>query len=149
MTPIAKFLADIPADRRKEMSRVLAVMRENLPAGYEEAFGKGMITWHVPLSRGPETYNGQPIMYAALASQKNYMALYLMSAYLSAESERALREGFKAAGKKLDMGKSCVRFKAADDLALDVIGKSVARFPVDEWIELNESARSAPKRMRS
>ena len=88
-----------------------------------------------------ETYNGQPLAVAVLGSQKNYMALHLMTVYGDKKHEAKLRDGFKAAGKKLDMGKSCVRFKKLDDLPLDVIAQAVASTPPDQFIARYEAVR--------
>lgn len=138
---VAEYLAQQPADRRKELERVRAVVRKHLPDGYKEGFGFGMIGWVVPLERYPDTYNGQPLMYAALAAQKNHLSLYLMGPYGSRELLQRLKDGFDAAGKKLDMGKSCIRFKRADDLDLDTIGQLVAAIPADRWVEIAKAAR--------
>ena len=100
-----------------------------------------MLNYGVPLSRFPNTYNGQPLCYAALAAQKNYCSLYLMSVYGDKPHEARLREGFAAAGKKLDMGKSCVRFRSPDDLPLDVVGELIASVPVEKWIAVYEKSR--------
>jgi hypothetical protein len=100
-----------------------------------------MLNYGIPLSRFPNTYNGQPLCYAALAAQKNYCSLYLMSVYGDKKHEAKLRDGFKAAGKKLDMGKSCVRFKSSDDLPLDVVGDLIASVPVEKWIAIYEASR--------
>ena len=140
-TTVAGYLAELPADRRKTISAVRAVVRKNLPKGYTESIGYGMICYTVPLSTYPQTYNCQPLCYAALAAQKNYCALYLMNVYGDAPTAKAFREGFKKAGKKLDMGKSCVRFKTADDLPLDVIGRTIAATPMKAFIEMFERAR--------
>jgi hypothetical protein len=99
-----------------------------------------MITWCIPLERYPDTYNKQPLAYAALAAQKNYYAVYL-TACMDSEQEAALRRGFAEAGKKLDMGKSCVRFRKLDDLPLEVIGRAVAATPPERFIELYEQAK--------
>jgi hypothetical protein len=120
---------------------VRAVVRKNLPKGYKEAVGYGMICYRVPLSTYPDTYNGQPLCYAALAAQKNYCALYLVNVYGDMPTAKAFREGFKKAGKKLDMGKSCVRFKTAGDLPLNVIGKTIAAMPVAAFIAKYESVK--------
>ena len=117
------------------------VVKQNLPAGYEEGVGFGMICYSVPLSAYRDTYNKQPLMYAALASQKNHLSLYLMPVYPDTALERRLRAAFAASGKKLDMGKSCIRFKRADDLPLDAIGDIVAAVPMDRWIEIARSVR--------
>jgi len=138
---VTEYLAELPADRRKTIAAVRAVVRKNLPKGYREAIGYGMICYSVPLSTYPDTYNGQPLCYAALAAQKQYCALYLMNVYGDAARTKALQDAFRKAGKKLDMGKSCVRFKTADDLPLDVIGKTIAATPVKAFIEKYEKAR--------
>jgi uncharacterized protein YdhG (YjbR/CyaY superfamily) len=140
-TTVAGYLAELPADRRKTISTVRAVVRKHLPKGYKESIGYGMICYAVPLSTYPDTYNGQPLCYAALAAQKNYCAIYLMNVYGDAVAARALREGFRQAGKKLDMGKSCVRFKTADDLPLDVIGRTIAATSMKDFIAKYEKAR--------
>jgi hypothetical protein len=95
----------------------------------------------VPWERYSDTYNGHPLWYIALASTKSYLSLHLMSVYGDAKGAERLKDGFRAAGKKLDMGKSCVRFKSADDLQLDVIGEVVASMPVDRWVEIAQAAR--------
>ena len=140
-TTVADYLAELPADRRKTISAVRAVVRKSLPKGYKEDVGYGMICYTVPLATYPVTYNGQPLCYAALASQKQYCAIYLMNVYGDTTTAKAFREGFKKAGKKLDMGKSCVRFKTADDLPLDVIGRTIAAMPVKAFIEMYEQSR--------
>jgi len=140
-TTVADYLAELPADRRKAISAVRAVIRKSLPKGYKESIGYGMICYSVPLSTYPDTYNGRPLCYAALAAQKNYCALYLMGCYGDAAQTRALKDAFKKAGKKLDMGKSCVRFKTAADLPLDVIGKTIASTPMKTFIGQYERAK--------
>jgi uncharacterized protein YdhG (YjbR/CyaY superfamily) len=140
-TTVAGYLAELPADRRKTISTVRAVVRKHLPQGYKESIGYGMICYAVPLSTYPDTYNGQPLCYAALAAQKNYCAIYLMNVYGDAATAKAFREGFRQAGKKLDMGKSCVRFKTADDLPLDVIGRTIAATSMKDFIGQYERSR--------
>ena len=141
-----EMIAALPPDRRDAIAKVREVIRANLPAGYEEGMQFGMIGWYVPLERYPDTYNKQPLGLAALASQKNYMALYLNTVYGDPETERWFRERFAASGKKLDMGKSCVRFKKLDDLPLDVIAETIARTPVDKYIEGYESVRASSRK---
>lgn len=136
-----ELLEGLPPDRQSAMSRVCDVVRTSLPEGFEEAFARGMIVWQVPLRKYPDTYNGHPLMYAALASQKHYMSLYLLPAYGSPVLLQRLRDGFAAAGKKLDMGKSCIRFRAADDLALETIGEIIGSLTMDQWIGIAQAAR--------
>jgi hypothetical protein len=109
-TTVAEFIAQLSDERRREVTRLRALVRKHLPAGYKEMFANGMIVWAVPLNVYPDTYNKQPMWYAGLASQKNYLSLHLLPVYFSPDIEKDLRDGFKAAGKKLDMGKGCVRF---------------------------------------
>jgi len=138
---VKAYLAELPPNRREAISAVRKVILDNLPKGYEEAMNWGMICYQVPLSCCPDTYNGQPLGIAALASQKQYMSIYLMNVYGDKETEAWFRAGFKQAGKKLDMGKSCVRFRKLDDLPLDLIGQAIARTPVETLIAVYERAK--------
>lgn len=140
-TMVQEYLDGLPAEKKEVISAVRQFIREHLPKGYEEAVGYGGITYSIPLQQYPNTYNKQPLCYLALAAQKNYCTLYLMSAYAHAPHEKALKEGFKAAGKKLDMGKSCLHFRAVDDLALEVIAPLIASIPPDKWIRIYEDSR--------
>jgi len=97
------------------------------------------------LSRYPKTYNGAPLNYVALASQKNHMSIYLMGCYGDAKLARWFETEFRKSGKKLDMGKSCVRFKKLDHLPLGLIGEAVALMQVDDFIALYERAREGRK----
>jgi hypothetical protein len=139
---VEAYLDQLPEDRRKAISAVRDVIVKNLPKGYEEAINWGMITYRIPLERYPNTYNGQPLCYAALASQKNHMAVYLMCVYGSKEIGTWFREEFRKAGKKLDMGKSCVRFKKLEDLPLAVIGKTIKKVSPKAYIAHYEKSRS-------
>ncbi|UCD23135.1 MAG: DUF1801 domain-containing protein [Gemmatimonadota bacterium] len=141
-TTVAQYLADLPDDRRQAIEQVRQVVRDNLPDGYEEAMNWGMITYQVPLETYPDTYNKQPLMYAALASQKNHMAVYLSGIYTSDSTRREFEAAYKATGKRFDVGKSCVRFKKLDDLPLDLIGETIASMQVEELIAATEKAHS-------
>jgi len=138
---VAQYLRELPAERRRVIAGVRAVIRRNLPAGYRETMNWGMIAYEVPLSRYPDTYNGQPLCYAALAAQKNYCAVYLMGVYQDPGQLATLRAVFKKAGKKLDVGKSCVRFRTLEDLPLDAIGDIVAATPLEAFLERYEAGR--------
>jgi hypothetical protein len=141
VTTVKDFLERLPPERRPEVERVRALVREHLPPGYEEAIVRDMLVYQVPLERYPDTYNGHPLWYVALASEKSYLSLHLMSVYADTGQAERLRDGFRAAGKRLDMGKACVRFKRADDLALDVVGEIVAAMPLDRWVAVAKAAR--------
>ena len=138
---VEEYLNELTPDRHKQMDAVRRVILENLPDGYQEAMNWGMISWEIPLARYPDTYNRRPLMYAALASQKNYMSLYLMCVYVHDGRRADFERRFKASGKKLDMGKSCVRFQSAEDLPMDLIAETIASTSVDEYIRSYEAAR--------
>ena len=136
-----EYLAALPADRAEQLGRLRDLILDKLPDGYREQVDFGMLAYVIPLETYPDTYNKHPLMYAALASQKGHMSLYLMNVYGDEETLQWFTEGFAAAGKKLDMGKACVRFKKLDDLPLDLIGQVIARTPVSEYIASYEAAR--------
>lgn len=138
-----QYLSELPEERRTVVAAVRDTILRNLPEGYRESMSWGMLSYEIPLERYPTTYNKQPLSYAALAAQKNGYSLYLTCVYSDAEQERRLREGFAAAGKKLNMGKSCVRFKRLDDLPLELIGELIASTPPDQFIARYEASRGA------
>jgi uncharacterized protein YdhG (YjbR/CyaY superfamily) len=140
-TTVKQYLAELPKDRREAISAVRNEILARIPKGYEEAMNWGMITYQVPLETFPDTYNKQPLMYAALASQKNHMAVYLMGIYMSDEARQDFEAKYKATGKPFDVGKSCVRFKKLDDLPLDLIGDAIAAQAVDEFVNCYNTAR--------
>lgn len=133
-TTVAAYLEELPEERRAVVSAVRDTILEHLPDGYVESMNWGMIGYQIPLSRYPNTYNGQPLGYVGLAAQKNHYALYLMGVYQDEALQERLREGFREAGKKLDMGKSCLRFRKLEDLPLDVVGEIVARTTPEQFI---------------
>jgi len=138
---VEEYLASLPDDRRVEIDEVRQVILSNLPAGFEEAMNWGMIAYQVPLEVVPDTYNGQPLMYAALASQKNHMAVYLTAVYADEGGADTFKADYIATGKKLDMGKSCVRFKRIEDLPLELIGTTIAATSMAEFIDLVDRSR--------
>ena len=142
---VEEYLNELPAERRQTVEAVRKIILDSLPEGYEEAVQFGMISYVVPLERYPKTYNRQPLSYAALASQKNYVSVYLMNIYGDPETERWFTERYRASGKRLDMGKSCVRFRKLDDLPLDLIAEAVAMTSVESFIQLYEASRAKPR----
>ena len=146
-TTVADYLKSLPDDRRDAVNAVRKVVRANLDKQYEEGIQYGMIGYYIPHKIFPAGYHcdpKQPLPFAALASQKNYLSLYLMGVYCgcaegpgSAETPDArwFREAWAKSGKKLDMSKACVRFKKVEDLALDVIGEAIKRMPAKVYIE--------------
>ena len=142
---VEDYLAELPDDRRRAIEVVRQVILDNLPAGFEEVMQYGMISYVVPLARYPDTYNGQALAVASLANQKRHMAVYLVGVYGDDGAQDWLRERWATTGKKLDLGKSCLRFRSLDDLALDVLGEAIARTPVDEFVAAYERARRSTK----
>jgi hypothetical protein len=135
---VEQYLAELPAERRAALETVRQVILTNLPEGYEEGIQYGMIGYFVPHSIFPAGYHcdpKQPLPFAGLASQKKYMSLYLMCTYSNTEEDAWFRTAWLETGKKLDMGKSCIRFRKLDDLALDVIAQAFRRQPVQAYIE--------------
>jgi hypothetical protein len=146
---VSEYLASLPADRRAQVATMRGLLQKNLPRGFVETMQYGMISWVIPLARFPKTYNKQPLAIASLASQKNHLALYLMGAYASPGARAKLITGFARAGKKLDMGKSCLRWKTLDELPLDVVADAVAAVGVDDFIAIYEASmrmRAKPAR---
>lgn len=141
-TTPAEYLESLPGERREAIAAVREAILAGLPPGYEEGVEFGMLSYHVPLEHFPDTYNGRPLSYVALAAQKRYMSLYLMGIYGDA-GNRAWFEAVAAErGAKLDIGKSCVRFRRLEDLPLDLVTAAVGRFGVDEFIAVCERARA-------
>ena len=132
---VEQYLNDLPEDRKESLSIVREAIVKNLPTGYVEVMNWGMITYEVPLETFPDTYNGKPLMYAALASQKNHMSVYLMGCYMSPEIRKKFENAYKQSGKKFDAGKSCIRFKKEEDLPLELIGKTIGSMSVEQFIE--------------
>jgi hypothetical protein len=143
-----QYLAALPDDRREALSALRSVILDNLPAGFEEGMQFGMIGYFIPLERFPDTYNGQPLGLAAIASQKHHMALYLNNVYGDVATEARFRERYAASGKKLDMGKSCVRFRRIQDLPLDVIGKTIAEVSADRYLQHYQATRGSSRATR-
>ena len=147
-TTVDAYLTELPDDRRAAVSKIRQVIKKNLPKGMAEGMSYGMIGYCVPHKLYPAGYHcdpKQPLPYALLASQKNHMSLYLCSLYQNPEDEQWIRGEFAKHGKKLDMGKSCIRFKKVEDLPLEVIGQAITRFPVADFIARYEAMLNGPR----
>ena len=144
-TTVPEYLASLPEERRATVAAVRDVILKNLPAGYQETMNWGMISYEIPIDRHPPAANGQPLIYAALAAQKNHYAVYLISVYGEGKPAGWFAEEFRAAGKKLDMGKSCVRFKRVEDIPLETIGRAIAGTSVEQLIAIYERAGAGRK----
>jgi len=152
-TTVAQYLAELPADRRATVETVRKVILKNIDRNkVEETMLYGMIGYVIPFRVYPPGYHcppKQPLPYICLASQKNYLSLYMMGLYEGTSVAQEFRDAWKKAGKKLDMGKSCIRFKTADDLALDVVADAIRNTPVASYIAQYESVLNEPKDVRT
>jgi hypothetical protein len=138
---VDEYIEQLPEERRTAIQMVRKVILKNLPKGYEEVMQYGMLGYVVPLKEYPTGYlrrKNEPVPYVCLASQKNYMSIYLMSVY--GDAEAAFRKEYQTTGKKLDMGKCCVRFRKIEDLSLEMIGKAVASWPMKKWMAMCDGA---------
>ena len=144
-TTVEEYLADLDDDRRAQIEPVYRLVRDAMPDGYAEAVAYGMITWSVPLTTFPNTYNGQPLGYVGLAAQKRHNSLYLMGLYSDSEAAERFRERWTEDGRRLDMGKSCLHFRDPQDLRSDLVTETVASMPPEALIELHEQARAGRK----
>ena len=140
-TPEA-YLDELPPERAELVSSLRDLINANLPDGYVERMNWGMISWEVPIERHRDTYNGQPLVYAGLAAQKNHTALYLNCVYASEERSERMRSAWAATGRKLDMGKSCLRFKRPGDVAEGVLAEAIRSVPVERFIAEYEAGRA-------
>lgn len=136
---VDEYISSLPENRGQAMSQLRTLILEHLPEGYEEGMQYGMASYYIPLEKYPNTYNSQALCYVAFASQKNYLSLYLMTVY--GEKESWFRQEYEKSGKKLDMGKSCLRFKSIDDLNLELIGEVIEMLSPDAYIEMYEKGR--------
>jgi hypothetical protein len=138
---VGEYLDRLPPERREVVRAVRDVVAAAMPEGYAEGVAFGMITWSIPLERYPNTYNGQPLGYVALAAQKRHYALYLMGLYADSDEAAQFRRRWEAGGRRLDMGKSCLRFRGLDDLDLDLVAEVVAGTSVPAYLERYERGR--------
>lgn len=141
-TTVEDYLAELPAERAAVLEEVRELVLSALPDGVEETMNFGMISYEIPLERYPDTYNGQPLMFASLAAQKHHYSLYLHGVYASEDAATQLADAYAEADMKLDMGKSCVRFKRLDQLLPDAIAGAIGAVSVDDYIALYEASRT-------
>ena len=143
------YIASLPDDRRQAVATVREVVNRNLPPGYVEGIAYGMIGWWVPLETFPDTYNGQPLGLAGIASQKNYISLYLNTVYGDPAEEAWFKQRYAESGKRLSMGKSCLRFRRLEEVPLDVIGETIARADLQRTLAHYAEARGSSRRTRA
>jgi uncharacterized protein YdhG (YjbR/CyaY superfamily) len=133
---IKEYINSLPEVRKQTITEVRKVILDNLPKGIEENINWGMISYEVPLSIYPDTYNKKPLMFAALASQKNHMAVYLSGIYAHDDLRDKFISDYKETGKRMDLGKSCVRFRIIDDLPLELVGKAISALNMEDFINI-------------
>ena len=154
-TSVKDYLSKVPADRRAAIETVRATILKNLDKDYEEGMQYGMIGYYVPHRIFPDGYHcdpKQPLPFAGLGSQKQYMSLYLMCSWGNDDFMKWFHQAWAKTGKKLDMGKSCIRFTKIEDLALDVIGEAIRRNPartfIDHYVKLRDGSAPAKKKAK-
>lgn len=138
---VEEYIQELPEYRRETIKEMRQLILDNIPEGYEETINWGMINYEIPLEKYPDTYNNQPLSYVGLAAQRNHNSLYLMPVYQDEELEEWLEEEFKKANKKMDMGRSCLRFQTVNDLPLNSIAKIISHQTPDEFIKTYEETR--------
>jgi hypothetical protein len=155
---VAAYLKELPPDRRAAIAAVREMVLANIDRdNVEERMGYGMIGWDIPHRVFPQGYHCDPsvgVPYIGLASQKQYMSLYLMTVYTGSAEERFLRDGFAKAGLKINLGKCCLRFRKLEDLDMDVVATVIRRVPALEQLRRYVASvpasawkKSAPKRV--
>ncbi len=139
-----EYVEQLPEDRKQAVQKIRAVIKKNLPKGFEEGINYKMLGFYVPHSKFPEGYHCDPklpLPFINLASQKNSVNLYHMGIYAKKELlDWFVKEYTKYCKYKLDMGKSCIRFKKMDDIPFDLIGELASKMTVNEWINTYKSA---------
>jgi hypothetical protein len=136
------YIDEMPAERRRAFAKLRSVIKENLPKGFKEGMGYGMMGWSVPHSVYPPGYHcnpKDPLPFMSIASQKNFIAVYHMGVY----ADPALLKWFttahaKTSNKRLDMGKSCIRYKDPGDIPFELIGELASKITPEEWIAIHE-----------
>lgn len=142
---VTEYLDALPADRRKALEQVRRGINRALPKGYKEGIQWGMISWFVPLATYPAGYGGNKkvaLPLVSLASMKNYMALHMVCFYGQPELRERFLAQYAKSGKKLDMGQGCLRFKTLEDLALDLVEKTVAKLPLEKYVAGYQAMRN-------
>jgi len=139
-TTPAEYLRELAPDRRAAIKATRELVLDHLPRGYVEHMSYGMLCYSIPLERYPDTYNKQPLGYIAIAAQKEYNALYLMGCYADSAQEKKLREAYRSAGRKIDMGKSCLRFKSYEELPAETLAELIGEITPEKLIAIHEKA---------
>jgi uncharacterized protein YdhG (YjbR/CyaY superfamily) len=143
---IKEYLAELDLDRRKDISTLITLVRESIKPGFDEAMRWGMVSYEIPISLSGPTYNKQPLSYIGIASQKNHISIYLMSLYVVPENMTEFQSRWGRAGKKLDMGKGCVRFRSLQFADLETLRWVIGLYTPQQFLELTPAGSSATSR---
>lgn len=144
---VEDYFFDLQPEQRAVLYPVIDAVRDAMPPGYVLGMHWGMPGWTIPLETFPNTYNGQPLAYVSLAAQKNYNSLYLMGLYGDPSADAAFRAEWAATGRKLNMGKSCLRFKTLADVDLGIIARTVASIPVERYLATYQRIKPATRKI--
>ena len=142
-TTVSQYISELPEDRKKAMTKLRTVIKKNIPKGFQERMGYGMPGYDVPLSKYPAGYHCNPklpLPFMGFASQKNYIAIYHMGIYADPKLLKWFVDAHaQVSSKKLDMGKSCIRYKKPSDIPYELIGELVSKITPQTWISMYES----------
>lgn len=147
-TSVDGYLAELTPERATDVATLRQLCLDYLPPGLEEVMNWGMITYQVPFSTVPDTYNKQPLMFAAIASQKQHISLYLMSIYAFDKTKDQFEKLWLESGKKLNVGKACIRFKSLDQVPIELIQDALGKISVEQYVERYLEVRGSARKMR-
>ena len=138
---VTKYIDELPVERKLIVKKLRSAIRKNLSSGYKEVMEFGMICYVIPLTKYPNTYNKKPLVYCALASQKQYVSLYLSCVYVDKKTRIEFEDSYRKSGKKLNAGASCIRFKNMQEIPFEVVNKAIRKFSVKQFIDIYEKSR--------
>jgi hypothetical protein len=141
-----EYIDSLPEERRATIKKLRSLIRKNLPKGYKEQMRSGFICYEVPLSVCPETYNGEPLMYAAIAAQKHHYGVYMCGIYVIPSVYKKLSSEWKKRGTRLDLGKSCLRLSSWEKCEPDLIAEAIASVPMADFVDATNAATHSRKK---
>lgn len=141
-----EYIDSLPEDRRDTIKKLRTLIRKHLPKGYKEQMRWGFICYEVPLSACPDTYNGEPLMYAAIAAQKRHYGIYMCGIYVIPRVFKKLTNEWKKRSTRLDIGKSCIRIQSWEKSEPDLIADAIASVSMEEFIAATNAATSTRKK---
>ena len=142
-TTVKQYLDELDSERAPQIRELVKLVRNNIKPGFIETMRWGMISYEIPIEVSGETYNKQPLNYVAIASQKNYISVYVLGIYANDDDPIEFRSRWAASGKKLNMGKACVRFKTIQDADLPTLAWAIRRLSVNQYLKLAKAQGQA------